>query len=110
MIPGDINLKLSVDVTRHLKTISLFSEYLFRYKQEILTKTFNMQELNAAFPTKEIDNSFDFIVSKLNSSKITNCYRNDIKKVIFTFYDMFNNAVIFQNCLLTVFFETIIKD
>ena len=96
-------------MTRHLKTITLFSEYLFKFKQEILTKTFNLQEFTSSFPTAELDNSFDFIISKLSCPKINNCYRQEIKNVIFYFHDIFNNPVIFQNCSLTVFFETILK-
>lgn len=110
MIPANIKLKLSADVTRHIKTINLFSEYLFKYKQEILTKTFSAQELQNAFPTHEMDNSFDFTISKLNGSKLNNCYRTDIKKVLFTFYDIFDNPVIFQNCSLITFFDAILND
>ena len=104
-----MELKLYIDVTRHLKTITLFSEYLFKFKQELLTKTFSVQEISNSFPTVELDNSFDFVICKLNCPKINNCYRQEIKNVIFTFSDMFNNHVIFQNCSLTVFYETLLK-
>lgn len=106
LIPEEITLSLLVDVTRHLKTISLFSEYLFRYKQEILTKSLTNQEFSFLFESDKWDNSFDFTISKLTTSRLGNCYRNDIKNVIFTFYDIFENEVIFQDCTLTVFFET----
>ena len=88
--------------------MTLTSEYLFLHKQELLTKTFSSNELIGMFTSNTFDNSFDLILSKLNSMKINNCYRNDIKSIIFSFNDIFQNEVIFQDCTLTVFFDSIL--